>query len=169
MEALDGLVADRAIRDLVLRYCRGIDRMDRELVRSCYHPDARDSHGTFEGGREEFLDWVWRVLARYTMTMHYVANQLVEVDPGDPVRARSEAYGMAIHRTEGGEPRGNLTTGFRYVDEVTWRPEGGWRILRRRAVTEWVRVDRPDDWWPIPPGSLVGRRDRTDPLYDGWA
>src|SRR5579864_9251358 len=92
-----------AIKATVLRYCRGIDRMDRELVRSCYHPDATDSHGSFGGGVDDFLTWVWRLLERYTMTMHYIANQLVE--PLGEGRARCESYGVAVHRTDRGEPR----------------------------------------------------------------
>ena len=155
---------DLAIRRVVLRYCRGIDRMDRDLVRDCYHPDASDSHGSFSGGVEEFLTWVWRVLGRYTMTMHYIANQLIE--PLGPDRARCESYGMAVHRTEGGEPRGNLTTGFRYVDDFE-RRAGEWRIARRVATTEWVRAVAEDEWWPVPPGMLTGRRDRGDAVYGG--
>jgi len=156
---------DLGIRQVVLRYCRGIDRMDRELVRSCYHPDATDSHGTFSGGVEEFLTWVWRILDRYTLTMHYVANQLVEAHGSD--RARCESYGMAVHRTDGGEARGNLTTGFRFVDDFE-RRGGEWRIVRRLATTEWVRVEHEADRWPIPAGMLTGRRDRSDPVYAPW-
>ena len=37
---LDALVAERAIRDVVMRYCRGIDRRQFELVRDCYHADV---------------------------------------------------------------------------------------------------------------------------------
>ena len=33
------------------------------------------------------------------------------------------------------------------------------------AVTEWSRIDRREDWWPIPTGMLTGRRDREDPVY----
>ncbi|MEI6002085.1 hypothetical protein H3V53_34635 [Paraburkholderia bengalensis] len=33
------------------RYCRGIDRIDWDLVRTCYHPDAFDEHGSSGGGR----------------------------------------------------------------------------------------------------------------------
>ena len=34
-------LADRLeIRDVVYRYCRGIDRREYDLVRSCYHHDA---------------------------------------------------------------------------------------------------------------------------------
>jgi hypothetical protein len=156
---------DLAIRQVVLRYCRGIDRMDRDLVRSCYHPDAIDSHGTFSGGVEDFLTWVWRVLDRYTMTMHYVANQLVETHAAD--RARCESYGIAVHRTDGGEDRGNLTTGFRFVDDFD-RRDGEWRIVRRVATTEWVRVEREAERWPIAPGLLTGRRDRSDVVYAPW-
>ncbi len=73
------LVDRQAIADVVLRYCRGIDRLDLELVRNCYHADATDEHGTFIGTRDEYVDWVAGVLTRFTGTMHVVANQLIEV------------------------------------------------------------------------------------------
>jgi hypothetical protein len=28
-----------------------------------------------------------------------------------------------------------------------------------------VRVEQPEDRWPIPAGMLTGRRDRDDPVY----
>jgi hypothetical protein len=156
---------ERAVRSTVLRYCRGIDRMDRELVRSCYHPDATDSHGSFEGGVEDYLAWVWRLLEHYTMTMHYIANQLVE--PAGEGRARCESYGFAVHRAAGGPESDNLTTGFRFIDDFE-RRDGEWRIARRVATTEWSRVDREDDWWAWPSTFATGRRDRSDPVYAPW-
>ena len=104
---------EREIRDVVMRYCRGIDRMDRQLVRSCYHADATDDHGSFSGGVDEFLAWVWPLLERYTLTMHFVGNLLIEV--GDDVAA-AETYGIAFHRSEDARPQLNLMTGFRYLD-----------------------------------------------------
>ena len=45
MEAkLQQLLDEAEIRRVHIRYCRGIDRMDWDLVRSCYHPDAIDQH-----------------------------------------------------------------------------------------------------------------------------
>jgi hypothetical protein len=44
---LRGVVDQFAIRDLLLRYARGIDRRDLDLVRSCYHADAVDEHGSY--------------------------------------------------------------------------------------------------------------------------
>jgi hypothetical protein len=164
---LEALLAEQAIRTVLLRYCRGVDRMDRELVRTCYHPDATDDHGSFSGGVDEFLEWVFRVLGRYELTMHFLGNLLVEPHPQRAGLARAETYGIAFHRSAGGDPRGNLMTGFRYVDRFE-RREGEWRIARRVAVTEWSRVDDPERWWPIPDGMLTGRRDRTDPVYEPW-
>jgi len=165
VDTVDTLLDEREIRTVLLRYCRGIDRMDRDLVRSCYHPDATDSHGSFSGTVDEFLEWAWRLLGRYTTTMHYLGNLLVEFDPDRPGWARSEAYGVAVHRTDDGEPRGNLTVGFRFIDDFARRGARGWRISRRVATTEWVRADRVEDRWPIPSGMPTGRRDGADPVY----
>ena len=41
-------LADReAIRDVAIRYCRGVDRLDVDVLKSAYWPDATDHHGDF--------------------------------------------------------------------------------------------------------------------------
>jgi len=157
------LWAESEIRRCLLRYVRGVDRLDLELVRSCYHPDATDAHGSFTGTVDEFLVWVERILRRYDLTMHFLGSPLVEFD--EAASARVETYGMAFHRAASGPPERNLVTGFRFVDRFE-RRDGAWRIAHRIAVTEWSRVDHEDAWWPIPDGMLQGRRDRTDPVYE---
>ena len=88
---------------------------------------------------------------------------MIEIDPGGD-SAWSETYGIAHHRTIEGPDRRNLITGFRYVDVL--RPiDGAWRIARRTAITDWSRIDRPGDWWPVPPNLLVGSPGRDDPSY----
>jgi hypothetical protein len=155
------LLHERDIRDVVMRYCRGIDRMDRQLVRSCYHPDATDDHGSFSGGVDEFLAWLWPLLERYTLTMHFVGNLLIEV--GDDVAA-AETYGIAFHRSEDERPQLNLMTGFRYLDRFE-RRDGEWRIASRVAVTEWSRVDDPAGRFLPGTALLQGRRDSSDASY----
>jgi hypothetical protein len=162
-DELDRLVAEAEIRRVIARYCRGIDRMDLELVRTCYHADARDEHGSFSGSIDEYVDWVAGLLAKYDATMHFVANQLVEFDDRDT--ARVETYGMSVHRSSSGEPHLNLTTGFRYVDRFE-RRAGEWRIAHRVAVADWSLRHEPEDWWPLPEQQRRGRRDRTDAVYD---
>ena len=163
IDPTEGLLAESEIRRCLLRYARGVDRLDLELVRSCYHADATDAHGSFTGTVDEFLIWVERVLRRYDLTMHFLGSPLVEFD--DATHARVETYGMAFHRAAGGQPERNLVTGFRFVDRFDCR-DGAWRIAQRIAVTEWSRIDHEDAWWPIPDGMLQGRRDRTDPVYE---
>lgn len=48
----------QAILDCLTAYSRGVDRLDRELLLSCYHEDAVDDHGMFAGDRDEFVEWV---------------------------------------------------------------------------------------------------------------
>jgi len=161
--ALQGLLDEQAIKRVLARYCRGIDRLDQDLVRSCYHPDATEAHGTFTGSLDEYLTWVWKLLGRYASTFHFIGNVLIE--PVDADRARSETYGIAHHRTADESAVGNLVTGFRYVDRFE-RRDGEWRIAHRAAITEWTSVDAHR--WPLPPSMPLGRRDRTDVVYDDW-
>ena len=158
------LLDKQAIHEVVLRYCRGIDRCDRELVRDCYWPDATDEHGSFVGSRDEYVAWVFdRMLPRYAMTMHFIGNVLIDLD-GD--RAKCEAYGMAMHRTGSDKPEHNLRTGFRYVDDFA-RRDDQWRIARRVCALEWTLHVDPSRWWDAPETHRRGTRDSTDPLY--WA
>ncbi|MDQ7903733.1 nuclear transport factor 2 family protein [Phytohabitans sp. ZYX-F-186] len=166
MTGLAELLAERAIRAVVMRYCRAIDRMDEELLRGCYHPDATEDHGGYRGDLDGFVAWVWPMLDRYTMTMHVVANTLVDFAAGRPDVARAETYGVAYHRDER-EPgsRRNFVSGFRYLDRFEHRPGAGWRIAARVVAVEWSRADPAEGHVPLPPSITRGARDRTDPLY----
>lgn len=154
--------ADRvAIRELVYRYCRGIDRLDMDLVRSCYHPGALDHHIGFDGPIEEYLAWVEPKVRGFDGTMHLVANQLVELAGS---RALSETYGMSVHwGTPADRPSLNFTSGFRYID-LTEKRGGQWRILERYACREWTRSDA-NLFIPREGPGPTGRRDRDDYSY----
>ena len=152
-----------AIRDLLARYCRGIDRRDRALVASCFHPDASDDHGDGARTLEDFLAWCFELLDGYDHTSHFLGQSLIEFT--DATTARVETYGVAAHRAAGGPDHRNLTTGFRYLDRITER-DGVWRIAERRAVTDWSRHDPEAMWWTVPPHYLQGAPGPTDPSYD---
>lgn len=161
-DTLRALLDKQAISEVVLRYCRGIDRLDMPMVRSCYHDDGIDHHTGFTGPADEYLVWVEKALRRLAGTMHMVGNCLVEVD-GD--RARSETYGMAHHWGEPyGDPTLNFTTGFRYVDRFE-RRDGQWRIAERWAVREWTRSVPPETVRPREGVGPEPHRDRTDHVY----
>lgn len=161
LSPVERLLAEAEIGRVIARYCRAVDRMDRQVLESCYHPDAWDEHGSFSGSVDEYVEWVWRLLERYEMTMHLVGNQLVEFD--DARHARVETYGVAVHQGNSDEARANLTTGFRFLDRFELRSD--WRIAQRVAVTEWSVHVSSEQWWPLPDSLRRGARDRSDPLY----
>ena len=80
---LETLLAKQEITDVVHRYARGIDRLDFESVKSCYHPDAYDDHGAFKGSVDEFVEMCKDFLPRWTATMHFMGNVLVDEIDGD--------------------------------------------------------------------------------------
>ena len=153
---------EEEIRRVLYRYCRGVDRLDLDLVRSCYWPDATDDHGAFKGGVDAFIEWIGRLLPRNDVTTHQLTNILIEPE-GDDV-AHVETYGMADHQTVGGPDEHNSTICFRYLDRFE-RREGEWRIADRFCTTEWVRI-HPQASIFVPDGRFErGRRDGTDRVF----
>ena len=46
-----------AIREVLSKYARGVDRGDGPLLKSCYHPDAIEEHGgRYTGNAHEYVD-----------------------------------------------------------------------------------------------------------------
>ena len=161
--ALDTLLAEREIRDVCLRYCRGIDRRRFDIVRDCYHADALDEHGDFLGTVEEFIAHAQTALAAFESTMHFLGNILVDVR-GD--LARSETYAIAMHRVppRGERPRRDHVVGLRYIDDFA-RRDGRWRIANRVCAFEWTRTDPVTPGWDFTDAFRMGRTDGTDVVF----
>ena len=161
---LQAFLDKQEIRDVLARYCRGIDRLDSDLIASVYHEDAYDDHGTFKGNGKEFAKSVVVGLARFERTMHTIANCLIEVD-GDT--ATAETYCIAYHRTKAADgPQEDFLAGVRYIDRLERRSEGGpWLIARRVVVMEWTRFDPIVRQWEATDAFTRGVRDRTDLVY----
>jgi SnoaL-like domain len=159
-------IADQQeIRDVVYRYCRGIDRRNYALVRSCYHSDAVDDHGDFRGGVDEFIAYIQRGLPRFERTMHFIGNVLIE-SHGD--EARSESYLVAYHRLAASRTKAerDYVVGLRYVDDFERRDDRVWRIAARVCVFEWSRIDvvAPGGWVPAGTATL-GHPDGSDVVF----
>jgi len=126
----ENILAQVALRDLVMRYCRGCDRRDFALVRSLYHDDAIDEHGTmFRGGPDEFVAWLPEAMAQWELTVHTIANSLFAVE-GD--RAEGEHHVRAYHRTLLPDRRELIVHG-RYLDRYE-RRDGTWKFTHRSLV-----------------------------------
>lgn len=122
-----------AIQDVLARYSRGIDRLDRELLLSVYHPDAIDDHGVFIGNPEDFVDWAFAMhRATHMSHQHCVLNHTCELN-GDV--AHTETYYVFVGMNRQGEPVG--VSGGRYVDRIEKR-NGKWAIAARVCIRDWA-------------------------------
>lgn len=132
-QKLDYLLDREAIREVVANYARGVDRLDRDLLMSAYHPDAVDDHAGFVGDREELWDFVSDLHGTFhRVTQHYIANHSAEID-GDT--AHSETYYILVAVNNEGQPFTLL--GGRYIDRLE-RREGKWAIVQRMSLGEWA-------------------------------
>ena len=153
------LVDKQEIHELLMRYCRAIDRCDEPLLRSVYHPDATDHHGVFNGTASDFCDWVMATLSTMKLTTHSISNVLIEMD-GDV--AYGEAYFVAYHRIEREGKDYDHVAGGRYIDRFE-RRNAIWRIAERRVVYDWNRTDLSTEEWG--PDLVLGRRGPEDLVY----
>jgi hypothetical protein len=157
------LLADElAIRRVLNLYCRGVDRRDFALVRRCYTADGVDDHGKYRGSADGFVEFLRHELPeRFTTTMHYVGNVVVDVDGN---RADAESYVLAYCRlvVTPDEPVRDYVSGLRYVDRL--RREDGWQIASRTCVFEWSRIDEVVGA-EFPAGFVRGGFYPDDPVY----
>jgi hypothetical protein len=130
---LEAMLDRSEILDCIHRYCRGMDRLDRDLARSAYHDDAIDDHVAYSGPVDGFLDWAFAYHDSQIRHQHYVTNHSVEVD-GD--LAHAETYYLFVGTVR--DDAAPLTvTGGRYIDRFE-RRDGRWAIAARTCLVEWM-------------------------------
>ena len=154
MMTTEELAAREAIRDVIYRYARAIDRMDEALLRSVFHPGSRHNH-FYEGPSSDpsapsspeepgdFIAFAFGFLSTCARTHHQLGNTLIEFDGDDA--ARVETYFTAYHlmRPKGDPLAGPMAydsemdylVGGRYVDRFE-RRDGEWKIVQRTGLTD---------------------------------
>jgi hypothetical protein len=162
---LQRLLDESAIRDVLSRYGRGVDRNDHEVLLSMFWPGAIDEHGVYNGTIEEYVDWLKANHTPDESWMHHNTTQRIEID-GD--QAFTETYCIATNRipARNGEPPVDRIVRIRYCDRFEKRGEE-WRIAHRKVVYSPSVVDRAWADWDFGPERLLERRDKSDPSYWG--
>ncbi len=145
MYSVEQLSAREEIRDVLHRYCKGIDRRDWALVRSCFADDHIHKHGDYEGPPDEFIGFASEVLKGIPGTHHSIANVHIDLSD-DGQKAATEANFVAYHYIEAGQPdfapcetHGKATDWIvagRYCDKLE-RRDNEWIIVRREAFHDW--------------------------------
>lgn len=172
---LQDLLAERAIYAKLAQYCRGVDRKQWDLVEDCYHEDAVDSHGAYEGDVKGFIEFLQNRHAHVGSSMHVLGTTTITF-ADDRRRARSESYCIAYQNPlpGGDDPFAGagddqagawVSIGVRYVDTFELRESTGWKILRRTVVYEWVRQEDAANYTPLDPDWVAFRRDESDSVF----
>jgi hypothetical protein len=130
------LAALEAIRAVAQRYCRGVDRLDPDEMRSAYWPDAIDEHGVFVGNAWEFVDHCMVSHRKWRGTMHCIFNHHIVFD--DEHHAHGEIYNVTYLF---GHDSNDVATWYgRYLDRYE-RRDDEWRIVHRVCVHEANRTE----------------------------
>ena len=159
-EALQILLDKEAIRDVIARAVRGVDRLDAELLTSAFHPDGVDDHHGFEYmGATIGDDLTRQEREKMLMTSMHITTQTIQVH-GD--RAGVESYYLGVHRPSAMDGSVRLLSSGRMLDELE-RRGGEWRIIHREVIPDMARLLPIDE--EIDLGEQPSRRDRTDPSY----
>ena len=148
------------IYDCLVRYCHGVDKLDRELVRSAYHDDAIDDHGDFVGPVEGFLDWAFNYhITLQKRTVHAIHTHSCEID-GDVAHCETYWTFTAVNQDA---PHQTRATG-RYLDRME-RRAGRWAIVERICVLTGLDHQTDPDGVAGDAAFVPSRRDGTDPAY----
>jgi len=133
--SLQELLDKQAIRDVLSRYCRGLDRMDKTMADAVWWEGGTAFYdGIFEGTGHGFIEWVWEAHAAMERHSHQITNVLVELD-GET--ATSEAYVTVVLWTQP-DAKGKqleLIGRGRYLDRWSKR-EGVWAIDHRTHLLD---------------------------------
>lgn len=164
-DAITRLLIKQEISDVMMRYCRGVNRLDMELVKSCYHEDAWEDHGARRTDAKSYVAALGPALKQqFVSTYHFVGNQYVEIDGS---RAAHEAYFIGFHRLapddDGVEK--DVIFGGRYLGVFESRNGGPWLIADRTVVHDWSRLDPVSEHWPNAAPFLKGRSDPKDLVF----
>ena len=129
MTTLADLIDRHEIHQVLLRYARGLDRLDNALVRSCYWDDAIDDHGHFVGAPDAFIAYADSTTLLFKTSQHGILNHFCDLQGED---AYCETYYHFSGVTEQGP---NFMSTGRYVDHLQKRG-GEWRIANRVTIVE---------------------------------
>jgi hypothetical protein len=124
------------LRSLLQRYARAADDRDVDALAALFHPSAEL---TGARGTQTLDEWLtgMRGPRAFPTSMHFIADPLIRTGPG-PDEAVVDAYAVVHQLSDPTSETADLTLGIRYLDDVV-RHEGRWVILRRTALTIWMR------------------------------
>jgi hypothetical protein len=152
------LLDKEAIRELLQRYSRAVDRKDRPLLRDLLTEDATDTHGHhYDGSAKGLVDFIEGRLDYLSYSGHHARNHLIRLG-GDV--GYGEVYVIISHvlsAPDGGRIEDFMT--IRYIDNIRSCADGKWRFSKRVVTYDMLRL------LPFDGGGTTGQ-DAADRSYE---
>ncbi len=160
---IDRLATLEAIRACIYRVNRAVDRIDADLLRSAFHPDAILHYGKhYDGAVDGWIASAIKHQGTQTQAHHLVGNINIQLKGKD--EAFVESYELARHKSIVDGQTRDLVLGMRTLDRFS-RRNGEWKISERTKIVDWGRAidasDGPYENGPMPKGA----RDKSDASY----
>lgn len=172
-------IADRfMIQDVIYRWCRAVDRLDRQGILDLFYPGAIDSHGPYIGPIEGLVDWIMVRHKPIPFSSHFVGNLLIEFSTEDvalvesyvrtiqqyPQGAKSQLSQLTGGASGDPDAAVDMFTSSRYLDRME-RRDGQWKIAHRTLIQDWKQlVDVKTQALQPHEGWILGRRDGEDAM-----
>jgi len=147
------------IADVISAYCRGLDRLDADILRGAYHEGALDRHGPFLGDRDNFVPWAIGLVAGFPLSHHSVTTHNCRIE-GD--MAWAESYCVFFTLTPDQQTLG--AGAARYIDELE-RRDGKWAIAKRAEIMDCCYEVPVKHWLGGAWEEIPSRQDRDDLSY----
>ena len=161
------LLDQRDIHQVLMRYCRAIDRCDEALLASCYHENATFDYGSNSGLAIDFVKNTLAALKSLAGTLHSVSNYYFLEQSA--TTAKVESYCYAYHRIAATDGDSDMIVAGRYLDDFE-KQNDTWRIQHRLYVMDWNQNAASTAIWDS--GMFAGLSNRgerfpTDLSYAG--
>jgi hypothetical protein len=157
------------IHDVYMRYMRGFDRNDTDLLRSAFWPDAQINYGVQHNSVDDFIV---RHLKAHTSRLASWGHQITNETPdivGDTAHVEVYVTGFFMAKDERGGRGGERSViAGRYVDRLD-RRDGHWRISVREFLPHfWTENESMESYARASEARgdcALGTWDKRDPSY----
>ena len=129
-ERLQKLEANVSINQTITRYCRALDWLDEDLLKTCYTDDAYIDYGFYKGDVKGFYPVVMEVEKQSMHRYNFLSNVAIKLDGNT---AEVECYGIATSTHDGK----NLNFfGGRYHNSFE-KVENDWLMSRSEYILDY--------------------------------
>lgn len=138
---LQRLLDRAAIRDLHVRYFRGVDLGDEAVVRSCFDPGiiasyhSRDTVHGIDALIKSMPNFPKQKSGEWRISTHFMGNLEFRRLEGDEAETETHAFAFLVLTIP--SPDHLAMRSLRYIDRLR-RREGDWRVVRRLHTLDWA-------------------------------